>query len=107
MNPHYLLVAARANHRCEYCLAPEAIFNFYFEVEHIHPSSLEGTNDFSNLALACRSCNLFKAKRVVAFDVVGDADQSGGRGRQQQRADRRVDGAVGHVEHAGAVGVTL
>ena len=35
MSPRYALVAARAKHRCEYCHAPEAIFNFPFEVEHI------------------------------------------------------------------------
>jgi molybdenum cofactor biosynthesis enzyme MoaA len=28
MNPYYNLVADRANHRCEYCHAPELIFNF-------------------------------------------------------------------------------
>jgi hypothetical protein len=37
VNPHYPLVAERAAHRCEYCHAPEAIFNFPFEVEHIIP----------------------------------------------------------------------
>jgi hypothetical protein len=35
MNPHYRVVAQRAGHRCEYCRAPEAVFNFPFEVEHI------------------------------------------------------------------------
>ena len=34
MNPHYPLVAQRAAHHCEYCRAPEAVFNFAFEVEH-------------------------------------------------------------------------
>jgi hypothetical protein len=35
MNPRHARVAARAAHRCEYCHAPEALFNFPFEVEHI------------------------------------------------------------------------
>ena len=39
MNPRYAPVAERAGHRCEYCRAPEAIFNFPFEVEHIVPTS--------------------------------------------------------------------
>lgn len=39
MNPHYPLVSRCAGHRCEYCRAPEAIFNFPFEVEHIVPSA--------------------------------------------------------------------
>ena len=32
MNRRYGLVAQRAAHRCEYCRAPEAVFNFPFEV---------------------------------------------------------------------------
>jgi hypothetical protein len=68
MNPHYASVVQRAAHRCEYCRAPEAVFNFPFEVEHILPSSREGANDVANLALACRSCNLFKADCVEAID---------------------------------------
>jgi hypothetical protein len=35
MNPQYAEVARRAGHRCEYCRAPEIIFNFPFEVEQI------------------------------------------------------------------------
>lgn len=31
MNPFYTLVADRAAHRCEYCHAPELVFNFPFE----------------------------------------------------------------------------
>jgi HNH endonuclease len=64
MNPYYTLVAARANHRCEYCQAPELVFNFPFEVEHIIPLSRQGVNDEMNLALACRSCNLRKGNRT-------------------------------------------
>ena len=37
MNPHYPLVAERAGHRCEYCHAPEVIFNFPFEGGTHHP----------------------------------------------------------------------
>ena len=37
MNPHYPEVALRAGHRCEYCYAPEAVFNLPLEVEHIVP----------------------------------------------------------------------
>ena len=37
MNPGYEAVALRAGHRCEYCRAPEAVFNFPFEVEYIIP----------------------------------------------------------------------
>ena len=61
MNPRYALVAARAGHRCEYCQAPEAIFNFPFEVEHVVPPGKAGPDTEDNWALACRSCNLFKS----------------------------------------------
>lgn len=68
MNPRYPAVSARAAHRCEYCQAPEAIFNFPFEVEHIVPPQSGGTDQLSNLALACRGCNLFKTDRVEVPD---------------------------------------
>ncbi len=64
MNPYYRAIAQRANHRCEYCQAPEVVFNFPFEVEHIVPLSRQGLNEVANLALACRSCNLRKGNRV-------------------------------------------
>jgi hypothetical protein len=71
MNPYYMLVAQRANHRCEYCKVPEVVFNFPFEVEHIIPLSRQGANNEANLALACRSCNLRKGIRIsgIASDT--------------------------------------
>jgi len=68
VNPHYPAVAQRAQHRCEYCLAPEVIFNFRFEVEHITPLSKAGKDELPNLALACRSCNLYKASHEEFVD---------------------------------------
>ena len=64
MNPNYALAARRASHRCEYCRAPEAVFKFPFEVEHIVPRIRAGADREANWALSCRSCNLYK----------GDAD---------------------------------
>jgi 5-methylcytosine-specific restriction endonuclease McrA len=61
-------MAQRAGHRCEYCHAPEAIFNFSFEVEHVIPISRQGPDDDSNLALACRACNLRKSDYVTGVD---------------------------------------
>lgn len=68
MNPLYSRVAERASHRCEYCRVPEAIFNFPFEVEHILPPQRRGSDDELNLALSCRSCNLFKTDQTEASD---------------------------------------
>jgi 5-methylcytosine-specific restriction endonuclease McrA len=66
MNPHYADAALRAGHRCEYCRAPEAVFNFPFEVEHVVPSARGGLDEDANRALACRSCNLRKSDHVRA-----------------------------------------
>lgn len=68
MNPWYPTVAERAAHRCEYCHAPEAAFNFPFEVEHITPRIRDGADTDDNLALSCRSCNLRKSTHVDALD---------------------------------------
>jgi HNH endonuclease len=68
MNPLYSLVAERADHRCEYCHAPESIFNAVLEVEHITPVFAGGTSTEENLALACRSCNGFKGSRSSYVD---------------------------------------
>ncbi|GAB4451988.1 MAG: hypothetical protein OHK0029_02150 [Armatimonadaceae bacterium] len=51
MNALYPEVAARAQNRCEYCHAPEEVFNFPFEVEHVHPRMRGETDDLDNLAL--------------------------------------------------------
>jgi hypothetical protein len=68
MNPHYPEVALRAGHRCEYCHAPEAVFNLPLEVEHIVPIARGGEDTATNWALACRACNLYKAAHVSARD---------------------------------------
>ncbi|MFN8637134.1 MAG: HNH endonuclease [Chloroflexota bacterium] len=68
--PHrlYPFVADRAGHRCEYCRAPEEVFNHAFEVEHIQPLGRGGTDEPSNLALACRACNGSKHVATTSID---------------------------------------
>ncbi|HEX9973601.1 MAG TPA: HNH endonuclease signature motif containing protein [bacterium] len=73
MNPRYAQVALRAGHRCEYCRAPEVVFNFPFEVEHVLPVYRGGTDTENNRALACRSCNLRKATHVGGVDPKSEA----------------------------------
>jgi hypothetical protein len=70
MSQFYPHIAARAQHRCEYCHAPEVVFNARFEVEHIIPLAHGGADHEANLALACRSCNLWKAAHVHGDDPV-------------------------------------
>jgi 5-methylcytosine-specific restriction endonuclease McrA len=50
-------VRERASYLCEYCHSPERLSANRFTVDHIIPRSLEGCDDISNLALACRRCN--------------------------------------------------
>lgn len=76
MNPYYPLVSSRARHACEYCRAPEVVFNLPFEVEHIAPQSRGGETTENNLALACRSCNLYKSNYVSAVDEVTQQEAS-------------------------------
>src|SRR5688500_16309723 len=68
--PHRLrdIVARRARYRCEYCRAPEALFNSSFEVEHVVPRALGGADDLTNLALACRACNGSKHTATMGRD---------------------------------------
>ena len=74
MNPLYPVVAERAVYRCEYCHAPEAVFNFPFEVEHILPQAHGGSDDPENLALACHACNLFKSDFEMEQDEASQAE---------------------------------
>jgi hypothetical protein len=69
VNARYPTVAERAAYRCEYCHAPESVFNFPFEVEHIHPQARGGSDDLDNLALSCHACNLFKSDFETGHDA--------------------------------------
>ncbi|MEK6231591.1 MAG: HNH endonuclease [Luteolibacter sp.] len=44
-----------------------------YHVEHIIARQHRGTDDFSNLALACHHCNLFKGPNLTSRDPDGDA----------------------------------
>jgi 5-methylcytosine-specific restriction endonuclease McrA len=52
VNLNYSFVAQRAGHRCEYCRAPEVVFNLAFEVDHIIPLSKNGRDEEKNWALS-------------------------------------------------------
>jgi hypothetical protein len=86
------VVSRRAGHRCEYCRAPEVVFNFPFEVEHVVPSSRGGADDDSNLCLSCRACNLHKSDHLVFRDDVTGEQVALFNPREQRWADHfRVD----------------
>ena len=61
-------VRERANYLCEYCHSPERLSANRFTVAHIIPKSLQGSDDISNLALACRRCNERRYNFVAGID---------------------------------------
>ncbi|MBE9008812.1 HNH endonuclease [Pseudanabaenaceae cyanobacterium LEGE 13415] len=61
-------VRERANYLCEYCHSPERLSANRFTVDHVIPRSLGGSDDLSNLALACRRCNERRYNFVAGID---------------------------------------
>ena len=74
MNPRYLpeplrqRVAESSKHRCGYCLSQQEYSIDKFEIEHIVPLALGGTNDESNLWLSCGGCNNHKWMKISGID---------------------------------------
>lgn len=63
------LVRERAGNLCEYCRLPQEATPFTtFHVEHITAKQHHGTNDPSNLALACHHCNAHKGPNLTGID---------------------------------------
>ena len=62
-------VRDRAGNRCEYCglLQQQAPFAS-FHIDHVIPKQHGGTDDPSNLALACFRCNLHKGPNLTGID---------------------------------------
>jgi hypothetical protein len=63
-------VWATAGDRCGYCLAPQHLVLVSLEVEHLVPLAAGGTNDESNLWLACPLCNGHKSSKTDGADPV-------------------------------------
>ena len=63
-----LLVRTRAGNRCEYCLLRQDGCSLTHHIEHIVPRQHEGSDDDSNLALACHRCNLRKGPNLTGID---------------------------------------
>jgi 5-methylcytosine-specific restriction endonuclease McrA len=63
------LVRQRASDPCEYCgLARDDAPFAAFHIEHIIPKKHGGSDDASNLALACYHCNLHKGPNLTGID---------------------------------------
>jgi hypothetical protein len=61
-------VQDRALGRCEYCGIPQEHVAFPFHIEHIIAKQHLGSDDSSNLALACERCNAYKGPNIAAID---------------------------------------
>jgi HNH endonuclease len=105
VNPLYHRVAERAGNRCEYCRAPEQVFNFAFEVEHILPRAAGRDDSLENLALACESCNLYKSDATTGWDDLEARDVLLFHPRRDHWEDHfRFDGETGQVRGRTATG---
>lgn len=61
-------ITESSKHRCGYCLSEQKYSIDKFEIEHIIPLALGGTNDESNLWLSCGGCNKHKWMKVSGID---------------------------------------
>ena len=63
------VIRERAGNRCEYCgLAQEELPFVTFHVEHIIAKQHEGTDEESNLCLACHWCNFSKGTNIASLE---------------------------------------
>jgi hypothetical protein len=62
------LVWTRAGGRCEYCRIHQAQVELTHHIEHIVARKQGGSDNESNLCLACERCNLFKGSDLTGID---------------------------------------
>jgi HNH endonuclease len=62
------IVTERAQEQCEYCLFPQSLSLFVFEMEHIIAEKHDGITESENLALSCPACNRFKGSDLGSID---------------------------------------
>jgi len=94
-------VRDRAHNRCEYCqLSQEYSPVAKLQMEHVRPRKHGGSDDVSNLALACIDCNLRKGSNLSGVDPVT--------GEIVELFDPRTQQWSSHFERSGAriVGLT-
>lgn len=63
-----------AQNRCGYCLSPQHLVMARLEMEHIVPLAAGGSDDESNLWLACPLCNGHKSDKMHGIDPLTGAD---------------------------------
>jgi len=58
-----------ARNRCGYCLSPQHLLMTPLEIDHIIPTAKGGTDDESNLWLACSVCNRRESDKTTGVDL--------------------------------------
>ena len=62
-------IRQRAGERCEYCRLPQSATPLLgFHIEHIVARQHGGSDNPSNLALACDRCNAYKGPNLTSID---------------------------------------
>jgi HNH endonuclease len=89
-------VRKAAGQRCSYCLSPQNLVMARLEIEHITPLAQGGTDDETNLWLACPICNGHKSDKTEAMDPVTGQAVSLFNSRMQSWADhfQWADGSI-------------
>ena len=59
----YIKLGERAGYKCAICGSSKKL-----EIDHIHPVSKGGSDDFENLQLLCKSCNISKSDKLMQVD---------------------------------------
>lgn len=62
-----IILASEQNQACYYCGSSffiDGTLEYYFEIEHKFPVSRGGSNEITNIALACKSCNSRKRDKT-------------------------------------------
>src|SRR5437763_7192766 len=66
-------VRQAARNRCGYCLSPQHLVMARLEIGHILPLTKGGSDDDTNLWLACPLCNSHKSDKTEAVDPLTGA----------------------------------
>jgi len=66
-------ITEAADNCCEYCCVPRAVAFASYHIDHIISEKQGGETAFSNLALACRLCNLSKGSSIAAWHEYKEA----------------------------------
>jgi 5-methylcytosine-specific restriction endonuclease McrA len=94
-------VRDRAENRCEYCrIQQNDRLVVQYQVEHVMPRQHGGSDDESNLALACSVCNLNKGPNLTGIDPETASVQPLFNPRTQNWSDHF------HIQNAQIVGRT-